>query len=93
MEPAAWQEVFHMFDDFENCAPLSFAIGGFLQNYGATMIGGPSGHGKTLILLSIAKALLAGKGARLGTCSQSKKTRRASYISFPSARLHLSSIG
>ena len=54
-----------MFDDFENCAPLSFAIGGFLQNYGATMIGGLSGHGKTLILLSIAKALLAGKGARL----------------------------
>jgi hypothetical protein len=29
------------------------------------MIGGLSGHGKTLILLSITKALLAGKGERL----------------------------
>jgi hypothetical protein len=57
--------VFHSFADFEDCAPLSFSIGGFLQNEGATMIGGLSGHGKTLILCSIVKALLAGKGARL----------------------------
>jgi hypothetical protein len=61
----SWREVFHSFTDFETAAPLSFAIGGFLQNNGATMIGGLSGHGKTLVNLSIAKALLAGKGARL----------------------------
>ncbi len=65
IEPRAWREMFHSFADFEGCAPLSFSIGGFLQNEGATMIGGLSGHGKTLILCSIAKALLAGKGARL----------------------------
>jgi DnaB-like helicase N terminal domain/AAA domain len=64
-EPAAWRDVFHAFEDFENAQPLNFAIKGFLQNDGATMIGGLSGHGKTLILLSITKALLAGKGARL----------------------------
>ncbi len=65
IEPSAWREMFHSYADFENCAPLSFAIGGFLQNDGATMIGGLSGHGKTLILCSIAKALLSGKGAKL----------------------------
>jgi hypothetical protein len=43
---------------------VSFAIDGFLQNYGATMIGGLSGHSKTLLLLSITKALLTGKGAQ-----------------------------
>jgi hypothetical protein len=64
-EPARWQEVFHSFTDFENAPPLSFAIKGFLQNDGATMIGGLSGHGKTLILLSITKALFAGKGTHL----------------------------
>ncbi|HEV2617946.1 MAG TPA: DnaB-like helicase N-terminal domain-containing protein [Candidatus Acidoferrales bacterium] len=64
-EPAAWREIFHTFADFEDCPELSFAIGGFLQNAGATMIGGLSGHGKTLILCSIARALLAGKGTKL----------------------------
>jgi hypothetical protein len=64
-EPARWIDVFHAFADFENAPPLRFAINGFLQNDGATMIGGLSGHGKTLALLSIVKALLSGKGARL----------------------------
>lgn len=64
-EPTGWRDVFHTFEEFENAPPLSFAIKGFLQNDGATMIGGLSGHGKTLILCSIARALLAGKGARL----------------------------
>jgi DnaB-like helicase N terminal domain/AAA domain len=65
IEPAGWRDIFHTYTDFEQSAPLSFSIGGFLQNDGATMIGGLSGHGKTLILCSIAKALLAGKGAKL----------------------------
>lgn len=65
IEPTAWREMFHTYEDFEQCSPLSFSIGGFLQNDGATMIGGLSGHGKTLILCSIAKALLSGKGAKL----------------------------
>ena len=64
-EPAAWREMFHSYAEFEESTQLSFAIGGFLQNDGATMIGGLSGHGKTLILCSVAKALLAGKGAKL----------------------------
>jgi hypothetical protein len=64
-EPAGWKDVFHTYAEFENAPPLSFAINGFLQNNGATMIGGLSGHSKTFINLSIVKALLAGKGARL----------------------------
>jgi DnaB-like helicase N terminal domain/AAA domain len=64
-EPAAWRDMFHSYAEFEESAQLSFAIGGFLQNAGATMIGGLSGHGKTLILCSITKALLAGRGTRL----------------------------
>ena len=64
-EPPDWREMFHTFADFENATDLTFAIRGFLQNDGATMLGGLSGHGKTLALLSITKALLAGKGARL----------------------------
>ena len=64
-EPAGWREVFDSYAEFETSPELSFSIGGFLQNDGATMIGGLSGHGKTLILCSIAKALLAGKDSRL----------------------------
>jgi hypothetical protein len=60
-----WRGMFHSFDEFETAAPLTFAIRGFLQNNGATMIGGLSGHGKTLINLSVARALLAGKGEKL----------------------------
>lgn len=60
-----WHDVFHSFEEFENAPPLSFAIQGFLQNDAATMVGGLSDHGKTLILCSITKALLAGKGTRL----------------------------
>lgn len=60
-----WTSMFHTWDDFERSSSLSFAIGGFLQNNGATMIGGLSGHGKTLILLSVVRALLGAKGKRL----------------------------
>jgi DnaB helicase-like protein/AAA domain-containing protein len=64
-EPAAWLDEFDTWEAFEESKPMSFSIEGFLQNHGATMIGGLSGHGKTLILLSITRALLAGKGAKL----------------------------
>jgi DnaB-like helicase N terminal domain/AAA domain len=64
-EPRGWREMFHSFPDFENAASLTFAIKGFLQNNGATLIGGLSGHGKTLLMLSVVRALLAGKGAKL----------------------------
>jgi hypothetical protein len=55
---AGWRELFHTFEEFECAPPLQFAINDFLQEAGVTLIGGLSGHGKTLIMLSIARALL-----------------------------------
>jgi hypothetical protein len=51
-------EIFHSYEDFENAPPIRFSIEGILQNGCATMIAGLSGHGKTLVMLSMAKALL-----------------------------------
>lgn len=51
-------DIFHSYDEFENAPPVSFSIEGILQNDCATMIAGLSGHGKTLTMLSLAKALL-----------------------------------
>lgn len=53
-------ELFHTYEEMVNAPPLRFVIQDFLQADGATMIGGLSGHGKTLIMLAIAKALLGG---------------------------------
>jgi hypothetical protein len=64
-EAAAWREMFDSWAEFEEAQPLSFAIKGFLQNDAATIIGGLAGQGKTLMLLSAAKALLIGKGHKL----------------------------
>ena len=86
-EPNAWREIFDTYQDFENCPPLSFAIEGFLQNDGATMIGGLSGHGKTLILLSMAKALLGPRGAKLwGLFHVSEPAARVIYLIPESSR-------
>ena len=57
--------LFHAPTDFLDVKSLSFAIEGFLQNDGATMIGGKSGDYKTFLMLSIAKALFAGEGTTL----------------------------
>jgi replicative DNA helicase len=78
LEPASWRDVFHTYAEFEESAPLSFAIGGFLQNQSATMIGGLSGHGKTLILCSIVRALLTARERSSGTYSLLRKTLAAS---------------
>jgi len=51
-------EIFHTYEEFKNAPPISFSIEGILQNGCATMIAGLSGHGKTLAMLSMAKALL-----------------------------------
>lgn len=53
-----WRGIFHKWEEFENAPPLHFAIEGFLQEAGVTLIGGLAGHGKTLIMLAMVKALL-----------------------------------
>jgi|SRR5579859_4472144 len=56
--PTDWRGIFHSFEEFEHAAPLSFAIDNFLQADGITLIGGLSGHGKTLLMLAMVRALL-----------------------------------
>jgi hypothetical protein len=53
-----WRNIFHTAEEIENAPPLRFAINGFLQEAGVTLIGGLSGHGKTLIMMAMTKALL-----------------------------------
>lgn len=53
-----WRGIFHTYQEFETAPPLRFAIDGFLQESGVTLIGGLSGHGKSLLMLAMAKALL-----------------------------------
>jgi hypothetical protein len=54
------QKFFDTWEEFETTPELSFAVESFLQNDGITLIGGLSGHAKTLMMMSIAKALIAG---------------------------------
>jgi hypothetical protein len=56
----SWPSLFHTKDELLNAPPLTFAIERFLQEDGINMIGGLSGHGKTLIALAMTKALLEG---------------------------------
>jgi hypothetical protein len=53
-----WRGIFHTFEEFENAPPLRFAIEGFLQEEGVTLLGGLAGHGKTILMLAMVKALL-----------------------------------
>lgn len=61
VDPENWRPLFHSYDEFCNAPPVNFAIEGFLQEDGITMISGLPGHGKTWVMLSMAKALLTGK--------------------------------
>ena len=60
-----WRGLFHTYEEFVNAPPLTFSIDNFLQSDAATVIAGLSENGKTWIMLSVAKALLSGKGTRL----------------------------
>jgi DnaB-like helicase N terminal domain/AAA domain len=53
-----WRKLFHSWEEFENAPPLTFAVNGFLQEDGVTLIGGLAGQGKTLLMLSMVRALL-----------------------------------
>jgi RecA-family ATPase len=61
VNPDQWGELFHTYEEVLNTPPLKFAIHGWLQAEGITMYGGLPGHGKTLLGLSTAKALLTGE--------------------------------
>jgi replicative DNA helicase len=54
------RSLFHAYEELVSVPPVSFAIEGFLQEEGITLIGGLAGHGKTLCMLAMARALLEG---------------------------------
>lgn len=60
VNPHDWRPLFHTWEETLNAPPITFAIEGFLQEAGITMLGGLSGHGKTFVALSMVKALLTG---------------------------------
>lgn len=59
-QSAATCNLFDSWEEFKNAKPLRSLIKDFLQADCCNMIGGLSGDGKTMILFSIAKALLSG---------------------------------
>jgi hypothetical protein len=55
-----WRPLFHTYEEFVNAPPLRFVIDGFAQEQGIGLIGGLAGHGKTLVMLAMAQAMLEG---------------------------------
>jgi hypothetical protein len=74
-----WRYLFHSYDEIMNAPPLRFAIEGFLPEDGITLIGGPAGHGKTFLLLSMVKALLTGEPL-LGYFEVPQRSKRVLYL-------------
>ena len=60
-EDVQFEGIFHTYDEVVNAPPVRFVIKDFLQADGVTFFGGLPGHGKTLVMLNIAKALLTGE--------------------------------
>jgi replicative DNA helicase len=55
-----WKSLFHTHEEIIHALAASFAIDGFLQQEGITLIGGLAGHGKTWVMLAMCRALLEG---------------------------------
>jgi len=77
--PEDWRGLFHSKKETLEAPPITFAINGFLQEGGVTMIGALPGHGKTLVALSMAKALLEGKPL-FGHFHTPRKSDRVLYL-------------
>jgi hypothetical protein len=60
-EPWTLGDTFASYENFLAAPEPSFLVDSLLQDVGVTFLGALPGHGKTWVLLSIAKALLTGK--------------------------------
>jgi DnaB-like helicase N terminal domain/AAA domain len=74
-----WRGLFHSYEQIVNAPPARFAIEGFLQEEGITLIGGLAGNGKTLFALAMAKALLEG-GKLFHHFTVNKRAERVVYL-------------
>jgi len=76
-----WKELFHTVHEILTVPPVEFAIRGFLQEDGVSMIGGLPGHGKTLMGMSLIKALLSGAPLFGYDYFKVRKASRVLYLS------------
>jgi hypothetical protein len=74
-----WRTLFHSYDEIINAPPARFVIDGFLQEDGITLIGGLAGHGKTLCMLAMVRALLEG-GKLFDHFNVNAKAERVIYL-------------
>jgi hypothetical protein len=82
-----WLELFDTPEEIENSPPLTFAVQGFLQCGAATLLAGLSGHYKTWLMLSVAKAALDERIDKLwGTFTVIHRPSRVIYLVPESAR-------
>ncbi len=74
-----WKNLFHSYEEIINAPAARFAIDGFLQEEGITLIGGLAGHGKTLCMLAMVRALLEG-GKLFHHFAVTKPAERVIYL-------------
>lgn len=60
IDPDNWLPLFDTPESYASAKQLEFLVSSFVQEKGITFIGGLPGHGKTLMMLSLCKALLTG---------------------------------
>ena len=77
---SACRETFHSAEEMMNAPQLRFAIQNLVQLDAATIFGGLSGQGKTWVLLSIAKALLDGRGLLWDHFTVNESAERVIYL-------------
>lgn len=75
----SWRTLFHTKSQTVDAPPITFAIDGFLQEGGVTMLGGKPGHGKTLFALAMAKSLVTGTPL-FGHFVVPRKSERVIYL-------------
>lgn len=59
-EKTSWQCLFHTYEELRDAPPVKFAIDGFLQQEGITILGALPAQGKTLVALAMCRSLLEG---------------------------------
>ena len=74
-----WRTLFHSYEDVMKAPIAKFAIEGFLQEDGITLIGGLAGHGKTLCMLAMVRALMEG-GKLFHHFAVNKPAERVIYL-------------
>ena len=74
-----WRSLFHTYEELRDAPPVKFAIDGFLQEEGITILGALPAQGKTLVALAMCRALLEGTPL-FGHFNVSRPAQRVVYL-------------